>query len=355
MTPPIPKEKKPKQDTFVPIYQKLSAMYRDAIITQQYRPGDRVPSINEMIEEHKIARETAKAVLKMLADEGYIIQQPGKGSFVADLGPQKKIWGVVVPFFSAHVEELIFYLRQEAAKLGRELEHFVDYNNWQEEIRLVGTLINERYEAVIILPTFDETETASFYTRLRSGGTVVSLIDHTMCGSYFTYAIQSYDLGVKRGVQHLFTKPPGTLAFVKNYIWLRRNMVQELMQETFQGVIEKNERKYRPLILNNVQQIDKDLIRQNQIRGFFCCDDYDAIRVVGRLKAWGFKIPEEISIVSYGNTDLAKYFTPAITSIDPHSAELAMTTASIIQQKRKGEDISFSQYVLQPELIVRGT
>ena len=342
-------------NTFIPIYQKLFAMYRDAIITQQYRPGDRVPSINEMIAEHKIARETAKAVLKMLADHGHIIQQPGKGSFVADLGPLKKIWGVVVPFFSAQVEELIFYLRQEAAKLGRELEHFVDYNNWKEEIRLVGTLINERYEAVIILPTFDETETASFYARLKSGGTAVSLIDHTMCGSSFAYAIQSYDLGVQRGARHLFTKPSGTLAFVKNYIWLRRNMVQELMQETFQNAIEQNGQKYRALILNNVQQIDKDMIRKNEIRGFFCCDDYDAIRVVGRLKSWEFQIPEDISIVSYGNTDLAKFFSPAITSIDPHSAELANTTASFIQQKRKGKDISFSQHVIQPELIVRET
>lgn len=312
-------------------------------------------SINEMMAHHRIARETAKAVLKQLSDEGYIIQKPGKGSFVASRGPLKKVWGVIVPFFSAHIEELIHYLHQEAEKRGRDLEHFVDYNHWQEEIQRVGRLINERYEAVIVIPTFDETRTASFYTRLKSGGTVVSLIDRTMAGSYFTYVIQSYDLGVKRGVQHLLKQAEGTLAFVKNNIWLRRNMVQELMQDTFQDCIEASRNGTRPLILNSVEQISKVFVDENRITGFFCCDDSDAIRVVGRLTNWNFAIPEEISIVSYGNTDLARYFTPAITSIDPHSAEMAATTAKIIDQKRGGEDVSCAQYVLQPELVIRQT
>lgn len=348
-------EKGAENTPFIPIYQKLFTEYRDAIITQQYRPGDRVRSINEMMAHHKIARETAKAVLKQLSDEGYIIKKPGKGSFVASRGPLKKVWGVIVPFFSAHIEELIFYLRQEADKRGRDLEHFVDYNHWQEEIQLVGRLINARYEAVIVIPTFDETRTASFYTRLKSGGTVVSLIDRTMAGSYFTYVIQSYDLGVQRGVRHLLKQPAGALAFVKNNIWLRRNMVQELMQDTFQDCIGQDRNGFQPLILHSVEQISKPFIDRNRITGFFCCDDTDAIRVVGRLKDWGFAIPDEISIVSYGNTDLARYFTPAVTSIDPHSAEMAATTAVIIDQKRKGEDVTYSQYVLQPELVVRET
>jgi len=350
----ILKYRTPKEP-FVPIYQKLYEAYKNDIITQKLQPGDRIHSINEMIQHHQIARETAKIVLKKLSDKGYIIQKPGKGSFVAHLGPMKKVWGVIVPFFSAQIEELIFYLHQEAIKIGRDLEHYVDYNQWEEEIRLVGTLINERYEAVIVIPTFDETETASFYTRLKPGGTVVSLIDRTMAGSYFTYVIQSYDLGVTRGVQYLMQQPAGTLAFLKNQIWLHRNMVQEVMQDTFKVCINNSGKGFQPLILNNIQQISKELIIQNQIHGFFCCDDNDAIRIVGRLKDWGFKIPDDIGIVSYGNTDLAKYFTPAITSIDPHCAEMAATTAKIIQNKLKGRDVSFSQYVLSPQLVKRET
>ena len=107
--------------------------------------------------------------------------------------------------------------------------------------------------------------------------------------------------------------------------------------------------------MNDVLDLSHQFIKNHQICGFFCCDDHDAIRVIGRLKTWNIEIPEEISIVSYGNTDIARYFTPPITSIDPHSREMAETTAHIIQQKLNGEDVSLYQYVIQPQILIRGT
>ena len=208
--------------TFIPIYQKLFDFYKKAILTQQSLPGSKIDSINDIREKFSVSRETAKLVLKKLANEGLIIQKAGKGSFVADLGPKKPVWGVVVPFFSAQTEKLLYHLDFEATKAGRRLEHYVDYNNWKEEIRLVGTMINQRYEAVIVVPTLDESKTADFYRRLVSSGTVVTLLDHTMAGSYFTYVIQSYDLGVKRAAHYLLENCDGTLAFVKNDIWGRQ-------------------------------------------------------------------------------------------------------------------------------------
>ena len=44
---------------------------------------------------------------------------------------------------------------------------------------------------------------------------MVSFTDRTMAVSYFTDVIQSYDLGVKRAVQYLLQKSPGTLTFLK--------------------------------------------------------------------------------------------------------------------------------------------
>ena len=34
-------------------------------------------------------------------------------------------------------------------------------------------------------------------------------------------------------------------------------------------------------------------------------------------------VPDEVNVVGYGNTHLSRYFTPAITSIDPHNDEMA--------------------------------
>jgi DNA-binding LacI/PurR family transcriptional regulator len=344
-----------QNQAFVPIYQRLFDQYKHAIITQQHPPGARIDSINEMQKKYDISRETAKSVLKRLADEGLIIQRAGKGSFVVDLGPRKKIWGVIIPYFSAQIDELITALKYEAKKTKRKMEYYIDYNNWREEIQLVGSMINERYEAIIVVPTFDESKTASFYRHLVSGGSLVMLINHTMAGSYFTYVIQSYDLGVKRAVQYLQSRCSGVLAFIKNENWAGRNLVQEVMEETFKRFVGETTMPASAIVIDTLHTLSPDLVKKKNIQGIFCCDDLDAVRIIGRLLEWNFQIPGDITLISYGNTELARYFSPKITSIDCHYPFMAATTARIIADHLEGKDVRYSQYVIQPELIIRET
>lgn len=340
----------------IPIYQKLFDYYKEKIINQEFHPGSRIDSINDIQRTHQVSRETAKTVLKKLSEDGLIIQRPGKGSFVVDLGPRKKIWGIIVPFFSAQIEELINTIRFIAWQNKRRVEYYVDYNDWQEEIRIVGKMINQRYEAVIVVPTFqDEAQTAPFYRRLRTGGTLVSLIDHTMVGSFFPYVIQSYDLGVKRATDYLLEKTTGTIGFVKNSIWLRENTVQEMMQETFWNMVSQHDPTRKKIMIEDIYALSRKFVREENLAGFFCCDDTAAVRILGRLNAWEIKVPEQVALVSYGNTDLARFFTPAITAIDPHHTEMVEILTKIIKKHLSGNDVSFCQYVLQPDLVIRET
>jgi DNA-binding GntR family transcriptional regulator len=104
---------------FIPIYQKLFQYYQEKIIQQELLPGSRIDSIHEIQKIHNVSRETAKLVLKKLSDAGLIFQKAGKGSFVVDLGPCQQMWGIIVPFFSTQIEELINCLRLEANQRGR--------------------------------------------------------------------------------------------------------------------------------------------------------------------------------------------------------------------------------------------
>lgn len=340
---------------FVPIYRRLIDEYKDAIIGRELRPGDRIDSINEIMRRHHVSRETAKLVLNTLADEGFILKRPGKGSFVADLSPRKKIWGVVLPFYSVQYEDLVHEIAQQAWSCGRQLRHFISYNNFEDELHLVGHLTRERYEAIVVVPTFDESRTSDFYRSLSNKETSVTLIDHTMAGSYFPYVIQSYDLGVQRGTRYLLEHTSGSIAFVRDGIWADRNLVQELMEGTFMTVMAEERPTVMPHLIDRANRINAAFVREYGVQGVFCCDDSDALRVVGQLREEGVDIPGEVRLVSYGNTHLARYFTPGITSLDPHNAEMAQKMGDILRKRIEGEPTQFCQYVVQPELVVRDT
>lgn len=345
------KPAQPPISPFVPIYEQLTRFYRDAIVANRLLPGDRVDSISQIQRRHRVSRETAKRVLNQLETEGYIIQRVGKGSFVADLGPKLHRWGMILPFFSVQYEDLYARLAHLAAPADREVVRYFDYNNWQEEIRLVELMQSERYEAVVIVPTLDESRTWEFYADLPPRGSRLILLDHTMSYQDFNFVIQSYDLGVVRAMEHLASRKRGGVAFVANEGWTGRNMVLELMTETYRMTLRRRFPGFEPVILERAAEVDAAGLRARGVTGIVCCDDVSAIRAVGRLREQGVDVPAEMGVVSYGNTDLARYFTPALTSVDPHNEEMARQVAQFLT----AETPARVQYVVQPELIVRET
>lgn len=342
-----------QKNNFIPIYQRLTDFYQLKILNQEYLSDQQIDSISMIMDRHNVSRETAKLVLKKLIENGLVVSKAGKGTFINSQKSIQKIWGMVVPFYSSNIEQLIGFLQEEARKRGRELVYFFDYNNAEEEKQLVGKMIFEGYEAIIIVPNYNEMNTAEFYRKLIPGNTKVMLVDYTMAGSYFRYVIQSYDLGVKRALDYLILQGQGNLLFIKNEIWKGRNLLYELMESTFRTLIEERYPDKKLLVLDRVSDLNISYLSENEINGILCCVDTDAIRIVGRLKQWNIKIPEEVSVVSYGDTELTKFFDPPVTAIDCKYEEMAYLTAQLLMEDHISK--LTEQYIIQPELIIRKT
>lgn len=339
------------RDSFIPVYRRLTDYYRQRILTQQLVPGQKIDSINRIMERHRVSRETAKQVQELLRKEKLIVSIPGKGSFITPQAPIKKIWGFIVPAFSSNMENLVMQLRTEALQRGRELIHYLTYNDPSEEERLVGTMIREGFEAIIIVPVSNESLTADFYRHLIPGRTRVILTDHTMAGSWFQYVVQSYDLGIRRALEYLVSQNQGNLLLVQNDVWKGRDLLNELIEETFVEIVRQKATQRKVSVISKARGLSLELIRGERIGGILSCSDVDSIKVLGRLKNWGLKIPEEVSLVSYGNTELTEFFEPAITVIDSCYGDMARQTALMIGNTGGTHE----QYIIQPKLIVRKT
>ena len=342
-----------QKEFFIPVYQRLTDYYKQRIVSQEYLPDQRIDSITRIMDRHNVSRETAKLVLKRLINEGLVVSKAGKGTFISSPKSIKKVWGMIVPFYSSNIEQLIGFLQEEAKIRGCELVYYFDYNNAEDEKQLVSTMIFEGYEAIIVVPNYNEMTTAEFYRKLIPGNTKVLLIDNTMAGSYFRYVIQSYDLGVKRALDYLTQRGSGNLLLVKNEIWKGRNLLYELMENTIRTLIEERHPGKKLSVIVRVSDLDIKYLKDNFVSGILCCLDTDAIRVVGRLKQWNINIPQQVSVVSYGDTELTKFFDPPITSIDCKYEEMARQTALLIDQDP--ERIFTEQYIIQPELVIRNT
>lgn len=342
-----------QEQSYIPLYHQLRDYYKKRILNQEFMSGQKIDSINRIMLKHKVSRETAKLVLRQLIDEGLIISKQGKGSFVVPQAETNNKWGMIIPFYSSNIEQLIHALEFEAQRCGKMLSYFIHYNNSEEEMRLVGQMILEGYEAILVVPNYDESRTADFYRKLMHGHTSVILVDNTMSGSYFRYVVQSYDLGIKRAIHHLVTNTDGNLIMIKSDTWKGMNLLGELMEQTFLNIAETDYPDRKVAVVSDIRKLDRRFMIENKFDGILTTTDNDAIRILGRLKQWNINVPGQTRLVNYGNTELTIYNEPAITVIDCKYEQMARKVASLIEMGREAGP--YEQHIVQPELIIRDT
>lgn len=76
-------------NTRTPKYMLIKNEFVQKIESGYYRPGDLIPSDNELMRTLNVSKSTITQALKCLESEGYIIRQQGKGTFVADRSKDK--------------------------------------------------------------------------------------------------------------------------------------------------------------------------------------------------------------------------------------------------------------------------
>ena len=67
-----------------PVYQQLAAILRARITSGELPPGRVLPSESTLMQEHGIARETARKAVRVLRDEGLVRIVQGRGAYVRE-------------------------------------------------------------------------------------------------------------------------------------------------------------------------------------------------------------------------------------------------------------------------------
>ncbi|MGQ0573897.1 MAG: GntR family transcriptional regulator [Pseudonocardia sp.] len=65
-----------------PPFQQVTSVIKAAIVTREYEPGDKLPSIAELGRHFDVAPMTVQKAIGILRDEGLVVSRQGKGLFV---------------------------------------------------------------------------------------------------------------------------------------------------------------------------------------------------------------------------------------------------------------------------------
>lgn len=82
----------------IPLYYQLKQMIKRDIEKGKYKPGDRLPTEQELCERFDISRQPVRHALTELVYEGILYRKPGRGTFVSDfsLSPSQDMMRIKV-------------------------------------------------------------------------------------------------------------------------------------------------------------------------------------------------------------------------------------------------------------------
>lgn len=74
-----------------PLYLQVACAIRSRIDSGEWVPGARIPSLDELAQEHGVSRITARQAVTSLVEERRLVRQQGTGTFVAEADPNQRL------------------------------------------------------------------------------------------------------------------------------------------------------------------------------------------------------------------------------------------------------------------------
>ena len=85
----------------------------------------------------------------------------------------------------------------------------------------------------------------------------------------------------------------------------------------------------------------------------FAVDDLIACGAMKAAREAKLRIPEDLSIVGYGNLVSPYATVPSLTTLEIHLEKMALAAAELLAEIRSGRAVDGARAVFRPELVVR--
>lgn len=315
------------------------------------RSGVSVTTVSRMLNNRGyISEKTRKKILKAMEELNY---QPNE--IARSLSLQKsKIIGLIVPsssnfFFCKVIDAIERYAAKYGYKLllcnsNLEIEKEKEYFNMLSANKVAGVILASR--------------TQDLDKIIKTDSLIIS-IDRVISSDIQSVCSDNYMGGVL-AAEHLISKGCKKLAHIsgsaylkldgnKRYLGFRDVCIREGVEHI---KIDATEEQFISMRYENI--INSLLDEHPDLDGIFTSNDILAAQVIQACYQRGIKVPEQMKVVGYDDTDLCAIYNPPITTIrQPVDDICHYAVESIVLQESK--KVVPKKVIFPVELIERGT
>ncbi len=308
----------------------------------------------------RVKLSTREKVFKEAEAMGYIPNQIAKSLSSG----KTNIIGVIIPrydepFFIEVCRGIDRYARKHNYKILISSSR----NSFEFERENLSSFEKGLVDGIILSPTH-ETEIFAHIKSIIKKGIPVVLFDNIkeqVPGA--DHVIIEDDKATFSAVEYLIKKGKKRIAFIGGV------KEKKVFQDRFKGYLEAMNRYNMPLydeLILHCCSLDREY-EATEIQGFFngitqmpdavfSCTDHYGLLAMKNILRLGYKIPEDISVIGFGDLGLGEVFVPSLTCISQPSFEMGQKVAELlIDQLNEPNDVRHRKKVvkLKTELVIR--
>ncbi len=330
-------------------YQEVIDWIQCQVSSGAIVPGQKIPSENELCSQFNISRQTARHAIGILVQEGILTAERGSGTYVTDeraRGGERNRIAVVTTYVDSYIfPKTIQGIESKLRELGYSMQVFFTNNSSVREKEVLQDIIDkDEVGGIILEPTRSAlpSPNTEFFKKITSMRIPILFIN-----SYYSEMTGIYNPPVENGERPDYRVIPHVSMNDRNSAF-----------KAVQSLLDKGHKKIGCVLkLDDRQGIDryngyqeaisaggltaedswtiwldtedlshpefvKDKIRNrlSECTAVFCYNDQVSVMVMQILEEGGMSVPNDISIVSMDDSDLARFARPPIDSI-PHPKE----------------------------------
>jgi DNA-binding LacI/PurR family transcriptional regulator len=313
-------------------------------------------TVSRALKDHPdISKATRDAVNELAERWNY---RPNPIALSLKSGSSKTI-GVIIPdivhyFFSTVISgiEDVVYQRDYNMILCQSNE------SWEQEVKNIRTLLSSRVDG-IMASVSKSTANYDHYRSIIEKNIPLVFFDRAVEGLDTDSVVIDDETGAYKATIHLLRSGkkrivhlsgPQQLAIARN----RLNGYLRAMKE-YRLTPEKEDIVKCDDIHSAERIIPEQLKRTPRPEAFLAVNDLTAAQVLMIVKRHGLKIPQDVAVVGFTNSQIATLTEPGLTSVDQKGNEMGQIAAQMLLDRIENLNLPVQNKIITSELVIRGS
>jgi DNA-binding LacI/PurR family transcriptional regulator len=282
-----------------------------------------------------------KARIRALADQlGYVPDSTAQGLRTRST----KLFGLVLPTITNPIyARLVLAIEERAYEIGYGLLYAHTLNLIQREETIIRHLLGRRVEGIFILPVHRLQPEARVYQELSAAHLPVVLLGQAtpFCSQFLSVASDD-EGGSYAATQHLLDLGHRRIAFLAGPIaapWARERLDGH-RRALRDARLEFDDRLLFPAgstIDDGAKAAEQILPEMRSFTAIQASCDLVALGCANSLLNRGVRIPQEVSMVGFGNILSAEYFRVPLTTVRQPKRRLGNAAMDIMSKLLRGQ------------------